>query len=320
MDLGIISAVLGPAASIIQKFKQEKSIIHEGLIIYHEDNEIDYSLHLNLGDQTSRIKRFKNFLKSRTLQKVTIDAIDATGFGMNAENLMELGLLSWDNNNKLLIDFPRILRTINSNLVILTFRTRFPSDLKNHLVYRQISRTTSLKNEKMVTNFEIILNHANMWYSDYISFSVRNILFTIGFKLDQTSLNEMLGDHIHKLEKADKAALTKSNARSFLIEFQKTLMEFQDSEFLDKLKDLLTIVPHFSGRLVNISSSTKMHVLPHSQIPLTIPGAFLFSISSNIEDRRTSIQGNMIFDSDGYNMLLKDKIQSFMMRNKKLKF
>ena len=289
-------------------------------MIYHEDDEIEYRLDLNLGDQKSRTTTLKNFLKSSTLQKITIDALDATGMGMNGgENLMELGLLSW-NSDKLTIDFPQIFKTINSNLVVLKFRTHSPSNLKDQLVYRQIHRTSSLQDEKIVSNFEIVLDYANMWYSNYASFSVRNILFTINPELDPASLIEMLGEYTQKLEKADKMALRKENARSFLTEFQKTLIELQEPKFLDRLEDVLKIEPPINGRVTNIVPSLRVYTLPHSKLSLTIPYTFTYSISSNIEDRQTAIHGEAIFDLEKYNGLLKEKIQSFIIKNKKLKF
>ena len=320
LDIAILSGFLGPAADIIQKLKEEKIISHEGLVIYHEEDEIEYRLDLSLGDQKLRTTTLKNFLKSSTLQKITINALEATGIGMNGgENLKELGLLSW-NNDKLTIDFPQIFKTINSNLVVLKFRTRSPSNLKDHLVYRQIHRTTSLQNEKIVSNFEIVLDYASMWHSKYTSFSVRNILFTINPQLDPDSLNQMLGEYTQKLEKADKMALTEKNARNFLTEFQKTLIELQEPKFLDRLKDVLEIKPSINGRVINIIPSLRVYTLQHSQLSLTIPYTFTYSISSNIEDRQVAIHGEAIFDLVKYDALLKEKIKSFITKNGKLKF
>lgn len=320
LDLALLSGILGPAANIIQKLKEEKIISHEGLVIYYEDNEIKYRLDLHLGDQKSRTTKINNFLKSTTLQKITIDALEASGTGMNGgENLMELGLLSL-NNGKLTIDFPQIFKTINSNLIILKFRTRCPPGLKDQLVYPQIHRTTSLQGEKIVFNFEIILNYANMWHSNYASFSVRNILFTTAHESNLTRLDEILGEYAQKFERADKMALTKENARIFLTEFQKTLMEFQKPEFLDRLKDILTIKPSMNGRVTNIVPSLMVHTLSHSKIPLTIPDTFTYSILSNIEDHQTAIHGEAIFDFEKYHELIKEKLKSFIMKNKKLKF
>ena len=317
-DPAIVFGILGSATNIIQKLKDEKIVSHEGLVIYHDDNEIEYRLDLNLGDHKSRTTTLRNFLKSATLQKITIDALEATGSGMNGENLMELGLLTW-NNDKLIIDFPQIFRTIKSNLVVLKFRTRILSDLKDQLVYRQI-HTSSSQNEKITSNFEIVLDYANMWYSHYTSFSVRNILFTANLEFNQTTLYKMLGKHIQKLEKADKMALTKENARTFLTEFQKMLIELQEPEFLNRLENALKIDPPSNGRVMGVVPSLKVYVLHHSKFPLTIPYTFTCSISSNIEDRQSAIAGTAIFDLEQYNILLKEKIQSFMMKNKKLRF
>ena len=89
---------------------------------------------------------------------------------------------------------------------------------------------------------------------------------------------------------------------------------------MDRLEDVLKIEPYINGRVTNIVPSLRVYTLPHSKLSLTTPYTFTYSISSNIEDRQTAIHGEAIFDLEKYDGLLKEKIQSFIMKNKKLKF
>ncbi len=97
----------------------------------------------------------------------------------------------------------------------------------------QISKVNSIKNGKLVSHYELVLDYANMWYSNFTSFAVRNITFTLNFALPQNEINSLVAEELRKkLENADRMALKKENARKFLLEFQKTLLEIQDPDFL----------------------------------------------------------------------------------------
>lgn len=320
LDVALVSSFLGNTANIFQKLKSEKIVSHEGLVIYHDKNEVEYRIDLNIGDPKSRITKFKNFLKSKVLKKITLDALEATGTGINNENLMEMELMKWS-ENKLTIDFPGIFKDVKSSLVIIIFRTRFSPEFVKKLVHRQISKINSIKNGKIVSTFEMVLDYANMWYSNFTSFSVRNIIFTMNHGLPQDEIKDLMMEELSKkLGKADKEALKKENARKFLSEFQKTLLELQTPEFLDKLYGLIEIDPPTSGRIINVTPSLRVYILEHSRIPLTIPDLFVLKISTNIEDREIAIHGTITFDLEEFRKLVKEKFRQFRDRNKKLKF
>lgn len=320
LDVALVSSFLGNTANIIQKLKSEKIISHEGLVIYHDKKEVEYRIDLNIGDQKSRVTNFKNFFKSKTLKKITLDALEATGTGINNENLMEMGLMEW-HENKLTIDFPRIFTDVKSSLVIIIFRTRFNSELVDRLVHRRISKVNSMKNGKLVSHFEIVLDYANMWYSNFASFSVRDIIFTLNHGLPQNEIQSLMIEELRKkLERADKEALKKENARKYLLEFQKTILELQQPEFLLKLQGLIEIEPSTNGRLTTVIPSLKVYTMKHSRIAITVPDLFTLKISANIEDRETAIHGTITFDLEEFRKLLREKFKKFRDLNRKLKF
>ena len=320
LDIALVNGFLGGAANIVEKLKSEKAISHEGLVIYQKSSEVEYRIDLSIGDQKSRITTFKNILRSHTLKKITLEASEATGTGMSNENLLEMELMRWD-ANKLTIDFPRIFSEVKSNLVIITFKARFSSELIDKLVHRQINKVSSMDDGKIIAHFELILDYANMWYSNFTSFTVRNIEFTINHQLPQNEINSLMTEGLRKkIGRADEVALKKENARKFLLEFQKIILEIQEPEFLLRLQELITVDPPTNGRIDTIIPSLRVYNLKHSNIGLTIPDLFILKVCANIEDRETAVHGTITFDLERFRDLLREKFKKFQNQNKKIKF
>ncbi len=320
LDIALVNGLLGSATNIVQKLKSEKIISHEGIVIYQARKEVEYRIDLNMGDQKSRVTTFKNFLRSKTLKKITLEALEATGTGMSNENLIDMGLMRW-NDNKLTIDFPRIFSDVKSNLVIIIFRTRFSSDLIDKLVHRQVSSVNSIKDGKIIVDFELVLDYARMWYSDFTSFAVRNIEFRINHILPQDEINSLMTEALrNKIAKSDKMALEKENARKFLLEFQRTLLEIQDPKFLLELQRLIIIDPSANCKVDTITPSLRLYEMAYSKIGLTIPDLFILKIYANIEDGETAIHGTITFDLEKFRGLLKEKFKKFQDKNRKLRF
>ena len=178
-----------------------------------------------------------------------------------------------------------------------------------------------MKNGKLVSHFELVLDYANMWYSNFTSFSVRDIIFTLNHELPQNEIQSLMMEELkEKLERADKEALKKENARKFLLEFQKTILELQEPEFLLKLHGLIEIDPPTNGMLSTVIPSLKVYTMKHSKIPITIPDRFTLKISTNIEDRETAVHGTITFDLEEFRKLLREKFKKFRDINRKLKF
>ncbi len=320
IDVAIISSILGKASDIIQKLKKEGFISHEGLIIDYDASEVEYRIDLNLGEHGSRTSRFKNVIKSGLMSKITFDAIDASGSSMMNENLIELKMLEMD-DGKLTINFPKILKEIKSGFVILYIRSKFSKDLKEKLVHRQVSKHNILKNTTITAHFDIVLDYANMWYSNFTSFSVRNIVFTLNHNLNQNEIKNALPEAIlKKLDMADKLALTKANARKYLQEFQKVILSLQSKEFLSKMESTIEIKPPSNCKIIGITPSLRAYNLQFSNWTLTIPDLFTIKISVNIEDRETAIHAAATLDLEKYREILKDEFRNFKTQTKKLRF
>lgn len=318
-ETALISSLVGTSSKIIEQLKTENLIPHEGMIVYHDKNQAEYRFDLNIGEQSSRMRRFKNIFKSEILQKVTVNALEATGTGINNENLVETGMLSW-NESRLTIDFPRIFREVKSNLAIITFRSHMQKEFVEKLTHAKIGRVGSANNQEIKSHFEIVLDYANMWYSDFTSFTVRDIIFEMGIGLPQNEIQGLMDGFGSKLAKADKEALKKENARKFILEFQRTLLVLQTPEFLQKIQDLVDVDPPTNGKIVSVTPILRAYNMEFSGIPLTVPDKFILKILTNIEDRQTAVHGTIRFDLDGFRALLREKFKQFKDRNKKLKF
>lgn len=320
IDVAIISSILGKAADTIQNLKKEGFISHEGLIIDHNACEAEYRIDLNLGEHGSRTSRFKNIIKSKLMSKITIDVIYASGSSMMNENLIELGMLEIE-DGKLTIDFPKILKEIKSGFVIMYFRTKFPTSLRSKLIHRQAGQANTIKGQTITAHFDIVLDYANMWYSNFTSFSVRNIIFNLNQNLNQDEIKNALPEEIRKkLERADKNSLTKGNARKYLQELQKVILDLQSKEFLSKLENIIEIDPTSNCEIIGIFPSMRAYNLPYSNWTLTIPDLFTIKISANIEDRETAIHATASLNLEKYRELLKEEFRKFKSQTKKLKF
>lgn len=320
LDIALLTSFLGSTANIIQELKSEKIVSHEGLVIYYDKNEVEYRIDLNLGDQKSRIVTLKNFFKSKSLQKITVEAFEVIGMGSNNENLVEMGLIELNGNN-ITIDFPKIFTEVKSSYVFIIFRTRFPQKFIEKLIHRQISKVNSIKNGKLTSDFDLILDYANMWRSNFTSFSVRNITFTLNHTLPQNEINFLMTNEFwEKIDRADKEALKKENARKFLLAFQKMILEIQEPEFLLKLQGLIEVNPPTNGRVDSVIPSLRVYNLATSNLPLTIPDLFILKISANIEAGETAVHGTITLDLEEFRNLLREKFKNFRNKTKKIKF
>lgn len=309
----IISSVFDKSAEFIEKLKEQGSIVNTGAIINFQHSEIEYRLQLDLGDIHSRPNKFKNMLASLLVKDVNLEVFEISGIGIpNNENLVQLGLIRM-NQSLATIDFPKILLEIKSNLLIITFRKAFPKELRDKLVYRNIGRTGIVEGNTLRSNMEIVLDYANLWYSQFQSFSIRNIVFTLTMNLEPEFFMTMISKELRtKLTKSDKLALENDAARKFLSTFQKVANELQSPEFLSKMEECIKVEPENHFMLSNVGVTVKPYYLPKSGWPITLPSTFLVSIIAKIDDRQTSIHGISKLDNDKFEDLLKqvfDKIK-----------
>jgi len=295
VEPAILSSILGTAKDVFQKLKEQGVIKREGLIIDHNACEAEYRLDLVLGDIHSRLSSLKNFLNSKFAKKIEITALEVSGFGiLSDENFVENG---WITNKEGIstIDFPTIISKATSTHAIIYIKTKISPELREKLVYRQIGKVAYHENQRTVSNIDLILDYAELWHSQFSSFAIRNIVFTISLKVLLETLPTIIPEDIRKkLNKADKMASAKGNARKFLKHFQDVVLGMQTKEFLDKIGQIIEITP---SNCVLEGIVTKMHSLPlqYSEFSVIIPEKFEIKIQGKNRVTRNSSKCKMLF-------------------------
>jgi len=313
--LTILSTVFGASYKILEKLREKNGIPTSGVIIDYERSEIEYNFMINLGDTQSRKKTITKHLSAIANKKITIDDVSQiSGVALPTnEDLRKLGIITLRQRTATL-DFPALFKKIQGNLVTISFKKSFPRELTNKLVYRNIGKVSRRTEKGLESNLEIILDNANMWRTQFTSFSVRNIIFTINISIDKntilTALPEKLKD---KLILADQESGVNSNAKKFLARFQRLISEFQDEDFLNEISKSVLLDPSFSFILKDIRTTMQGYSLTKSGMPLMLPGKIILTIESHIEDDQKSLHGTAFLDiqsySNTFNVLLK-KIES----------
>lgn len=318
----IISAIFGHSAEFIQKLKDQGNIANTGIIINHGDSQVEYRFDIDLGDIQSRTQRFTNLIASFLVKEITIEnVIEISGVGIPSnENLNELGIIKFL-DGKAVIDFPKVLSDIRSSLVVIRLRKSFPKVLCDMLVYRHIAKVGSVKNDLTQFPVQIVLDYANLWYAQFASFTVRNIIFTINVTIEPEAISAAVPTEIrHKLAKADELALTDKNARKYLSEFQKLIVEFQSPQYIAKLKNTISFEPSHAFKLVNVIPYMKSYNLTRSELPTMLPGRLEIFVETSIEDRQVATNGTINLDMTQFNELLKELLQKLKIQTKNIQF
>lgn len=188
------------------------------------------------------------------------------------------------------------------------------------MVYRQIGKVAHHENQRTVSNIDLILDYAELWHSQFSSFAIRNIVFTINLKVLLETLPTIIPEDIRKkLNKADKMASTKGNARKFLKNFQDVVLGMQTNEFLDKIGQIIEITP---SNCVLEGIVTKMHSLPlqYSEFSVIIPEKFEIKIQGKIESHETAVNVKCYFDFNQYNQILENEFSKLREMSKNLRF
>ena len=305
--LTILSAVFGASYKILEKLREKNGIPTSGVIIDYGRSEIEYTFMINLGDVQSRKKTVTKYMSAIANKKITIDDVShISGVALPTnEDLRKLGIITLRQRTATL-DFPALFKKIQGNLVTISFKKSFPRELTNKLVYRNIGKISRHTEKRIESNLEIILDNANMWRTQFTSFSVRNIIFEINISISKNTILAALPDKLReKLILADQESGANSNAKKFLARFQRLISEFQDEDFLNEISKAVSLDPSFSFILRDIKTTMQGYSLTKSGMPLMLPGKIILTIESHIEDDQKSLHGTAFLDTQSYEKTFK---------------
>ena len=305
--LTILSTVFVASYKLLEKLREKNGITKSGVIIDYGRSEIEYNFMINLGDTQSRKKTITKHLSAIANKKITIDDVSQiSGVALPTnEDLRKLGIITLRQRTATL-DFPALLKKIQGNLVTISFKKSFPRELTNKLVYRNIGKVSRHTEKGIESNLEIILDNANMWRTQFTSFSVRNIIFAINISISKNTILAALPDKLReKLILADQESGANSNAKKFLARFQRLISEFQDEDFLNEISKSVLLDPSHSFILRDIKTAMQGYSLTKSGMPLMLPGKIILTIESHIEDDQKSLHGTAFLGMQSYNKTFK---------------
>lgn len=313
--LTIFSSIFGASYKILEKLREKKGISTSGIIIDYARSEIEYNFMIDLGDIQSRKKTITKHLSAIANKKITIDEVSSiSGMALPTnENLRTLEIITLRQRTAT-IDFPALFKKIQGNLVTISLKKSFPRELTEKLVYRNIGKISRHSEKGIESNMEIVLNNANMWKTQFTSFSVRNIVFTINMSIDKNTTLTALPDKLkEKLILSDQESGVNSNARKFLARFQRLISEFQDEDFINELSKSISLEPSHSFIIRDIKTTLQGYSLTKSGMPIMLPGKMITTIQANIEDDQKSLHGTLFLDTKTYEKTFKklmEKIES----------
>jgi len=310
---GIFSAIFGTAFSIINQLKQKGGIADTGVIIDYSRNEIECQISINLGQHQSRSSGIGKKLASLMTKKITInDVRKIRGYGfITNENLEEMGIIT-HNGKDAEIDFPRMFKEVQAPVAAINLRKPLSPDLVGSLIAMKIDRVPQRTENSISSNYALVLNHGELWYTQFGSFSIRNIRFAMDLSIQRGAIQDAVPQDLqNKLNEADEQALTNPEARKYLLIFERTIMKFQDNEFKAELSGAISISDPASVRLVEIIPKMQGYKLRKSGLRIMFPGKLTFVFEAEIEDKEKAINGSVILDIQQYRSALKYLIDKF---------
>jgi len=315
---GFVSAVFGSAVSIITKLKDLGGISDSGIILYHSRHEIEYRISIKVGDDVKKGSGFRKKLSKVLTNKVVLKDISRiSGFGfLTNENLETLGMIT-TSNNEATIDFPKIFKELNASMAVITIRKKIDKSQLDDLIAFKIAKVPIRTETHIESPVELILNHGELWYNRYSSFSVRNIRFELAMSIHKNLIFKAIPEDLkEKLIRADHETPENPKATSYLLAFERILLQAQDDEFIENLMSCVSTSSH-SFRLVEVIPKMQGYKLSKSSMRTMIPGKLIFVFEAEIEDKEKAIHGVVRLNNDQYTQTISDLISKF--RDEELK-
>lgn len=319
---GFLSAIFGAGISIVNELKKRGGIADTGIIIDYSRREIECQISINLGEKLSRASGIGKKISAFLTQKMTIeDVTRVSGFGfITNENLEELGIIKIS-NRKAEIDFPSMIKNVQASTVMIKIRKPVALEIINGLIEIKVGKVPTRSENAIESPAEIVLNHGDLWYSRFGSFSVRNISFEMNLSVHRDVLKKAVPEDLRqKLIQADSEASTNDEAKKYLFAFERVIMQFQDQEFITDLMNAVSVSEPRSMRLVTIIPQMQGYRLSKSSLRTMLPGRLRFVFEAEIEDKEKAIHESIRLDIKQYQNSIKNLVEKFRDEANKINF
>lgn len=324
MSADLFSDVLGGAVPLIQTLLNSKLIVAKGATVYHKYSEIEYRFDIKIGSESSRADGIIRTLQSFLQKPVEFDnVIEILGYGLpHNENLKELDIITIK-DDKATIDFAKLLRTVKSDLVVLTIRTIFPEELRRKLVTARISQNSTYHNGDYIeASLDISLDYADMWYKTFDSFTVREIEFSFNLNIVLKTIEPLIPSDLKKRIRSAAKAVTSGNqkAAEFLKIMNDNFLTFEQEERVSELIQSISVEPKQYFEVTSIIPRMQSCEIAGVRYPVILPGSMNMFLSCRLEGRQVALHGTLRLDLHKFNNVLSHIISDIQKQTHELKF
>ena len=263
------------------------------------------------------IKPLKNFLiKPLEFNNV----IEIYGYSLTGNSKFDnLGIITVE-GTKATVDFKKILE-IDSNLVILTVRTKINPEIPKHLISTHIDKTPENIDEISSSQIEVALDYANLWYKDFDHFNVRDIEFYFNLLVDlHTIVQELSTLQQRKIIKASKL-LTQGNrdAITYMKIFSENFLKFESDAFQSDLMDCIYVEPTTSFTIKSVIPKMQSAEIAGVSQSVVLPGSMKILLECRLEGRDIVLKGKIHVDLKKFKKILKKIMNSIEQQTSSLK-
>lgn len=309
IEIASLLANLGKAAiPLLEKLFELGIVTHKGATVYYKESEIEYNFHINFGQKNTRIQSITKQIQSLIVNKIDFDEIiEISGYGLpHNENLRDLGIIQTA-GSKSSIDFGRILRDVESDLIILMIRKKFPEGLRDRLVIQHINKTPFHQADQYTTaDIEVALDYANLWHKSFDQFTVRNIEFSFNLDINlETIIEAIPKQQRDKIIRAGKLLSSGSkDAISFIKIMSDNFLSFEHDKIVNSLKETVILEPHENFQLTTIIPKMKNYEFAKFRHVMILPGSMKIYVGCRIEGKDIVLRGKLGVDFTKFKKIL----------------
>jgi hypothetical protein len=281
-----LEQILGPITGIIDSLSKSGLSIKKGATIHYSESEIQLMLHIKTGAEYSRVSDIKKIIKRYFLKAFEIDNIvNVEGFGLtHNEDLEKLEVIQ-RHNNKVVIDFAKMLSVVKSDLIILSIRKKISPKLKKILIVTHITQNPRLKKGVLEAHLEVAIDYAELWRSSFDSFSVKNIEFNFNLTIAPITIEDLIPLRLKKRTKSAAISALKGNRKAlgFLRRASETFLLFESEELMEQLKKTVYIEQPDKFEIVSIVPKMGSYQISDTGHFVVLPSFYRTTVRTRLE-------------------------------------
>lgn len=304
MNPGDILKVVNPSEILRVGYDAIKYLVNAGiktskeLTIVYSANRIVFRYTLEVGSRSTKIKGGLRFLQSKLANQLILDSVTS----VRVHNLPEMNSLSTDfvekKGKKTVIDIPKILKTTESEGILIEFEKQISKDEMTHLVpYPHISNTPLYPSENIiVAPIEVTTDYANLWYKQFDIVKIKEIRRQYTLIILQNNINELLSFELkHKLNEINNQRKLSPKDILTIQNISKVFKKFEtDVTIIGQLSQAASTDKPKNVELIDYSTKTKNIDIHGAK--LTLPDSFSVKLQISLDAKDFALSAKFMID------------------------